>query len=57
MKQLVQDVKLTCAVTWLFGRIVRWFRMILCGNAAHHRDIQITTHRVTKRLSEGMGWF
>ena len=25
---------------WLIGRIVRWFRMILCGNTAHHRDAQ-----------------
>ena len=53
----MQDVKLTCAVMWLFGRIVRWFSMILCGNAAHHRDVGIETLKGVKRLSEGMGWF
>ena len=58
LKQLVQDVKLTCAVMWLFGEIVlRWFSLMLCGNTAHHRDIQITTHKGMQRFSEGMGWF
>ena len=57
LKQLVQDVKLTCAVTWLFGRIVRWFRMTLCGNTAHHRDVGIETLKGVKRSSGGMGWF
>ena len=55
LKQLVQDVKLTCAVTWLFGEIVRWSSVILCGTTAYHCDIEITTLREVETILEGVG--
>jgi len=55
--KLKQPWQLGRAEMWHFRKTARWSRVMLCGNTAHHRDIQITTHKGMQRFSEGMGWF